>query len=215
MNQVPLGVAQAAGIVTPATLVAASTSSNYAPYNLVRPFKGYGPINQLITAFGSNYHSLQTSLRKNFKSGSMLSINHTWSKGMTDAISDFITPQNTYNPRAEYGRSEFNRTHVVTANFVYHLPFYENQKSVLGYTLGGWELSGIVSINSGLPLTVTTSSLDSGFQGILGASPAGALPSLLAIRLGQRPHFSGSIPLHSLRMQRLGTALPAHLAEAS
>jgi hypothetical protein len=186
LNEVPLGAAQAAGIVTPATLVAASTSSNYAPYNLVRPYKGYGPINQLTTSFGSNYHSLQTSVQKHFAGDSMISVNHTWSKGMTDAISDFITPQNAYNIRAEYGRSEFNRTHVITANFVYELPFFKGQKSLLGYTIGNWEISGIVSMNSGLPLTVTTSSLDSGFQGILGSSPAGARPFLVGDPTGPK-----------------------------
>jgi hypothetical protein len=172
LNEVPLGAAQAAGITN-------STASNFAPYNLVRPYKGYGPINQLTTAFGSNYHSLQSSLLKRFKDNSLLSVNYTWSKGMTDAISDFITPQNAYNPRAEYGPSEFNRTHVLTANFVYELPFFKNQKTWLGYTIGNWELSGIVSMNSGLPLTVTTSTFDKGFQGILGSSPAGARPNLV------------------------------------
>lgn len=186
LNEVPLGAAQAAGVVTPATLVAASTSSNYAPYNLVRPYKGYGPINQLVTNFGSNYHSLQNSVKKQFKGSSMISVNYTWSKGMTDAISDFITPQNAYNTRAEYGRSEFDRRHVFTANFVYELPFFKNQRSLLGYTVGGWELSGIISANSGLPLTVTTSNLDSGFQGILGASPAGARPFIIGNPAGPK-----------------------------
>jgi hypothetical protein len=105
---------------------------------------------------------------------------------MTDAISDFITPQNAYNTRAEYGRSEFDRRHVFTANFVYELPFFKNQRSLLGYTVGGWELSGIISANSGLPLTVTTSNLDSGFQGILGASPAGARPFIIGNPAGPK-----------------------------
>jgi hypothetical protein len=75
---------------------------------------------------------------------------------------------------------------VLTANFVYELPFFKDQRSLLGYTVGNWELSGIVSMNSGLPLTVTTSSMDSGFQGIIGASPAGPRPFIIGDPTGPK-----------------------------
>ena len=179
INQVPLGAAQAAGLITPATITAASTTSNYAPFNTVRPFPGYGAINKRDTIFGSKYHSLQTSLQKRFKGNSLMGLNYTWSRGLTDSQTDSTTAQNTYNLRGDYGPLEFDRTHVFTANYVYELPFFQNQKSLLGYTLGGWQVAGIVTANSGIPLTITTSSFDSGFQGILGSSAAGARPNLI------------------------------------
>jgi hypothetical protein len=179
INEVPLGAAVASGVVTPANLVTASTTSNYAPLNLVRPFPGYGPINSRQDIFGSNYNSLQTSLRKQFKGNSSLNLNYTWSRGLTDSQTDSTTALNTYNPRLEYGPLEFDRTHVLTAAYVYELPFFLNEKNLLGYTIGGWQVSGIVSANSGIPLTITNSSFDSGLQGILGNSAAGGRPNLI------------------------------------
>ena len=112
-------------------------------------------------------------------------------------------PQNTYNLNADYGRAAIDRTNVITIDGIYELPFLREQKGVAGHLIGGWEVSGIYSINSGLPLTATFTSaglgtpvyygytsalngqpnggmvVDSGGLGIAGNTMAGFRPNLI------------------------------------
>jgi hypothetical protein len=126
--------------------------------NFIRPFRGYDAINLFKTIFTSNYHSLQVSAQKRFRGNSLLVFNYTYSHDLTTAQSDFRTPQNSYDIRAEYGPAQFDRRHIFNANFVYELPWLRSQEGLVGHLLGGWEFSGIVYVYSGLPLTITQSS---------------------------------------------------------
>jgi hypothetical protein len=62
---------------------------------------------------------------------------------------------------------------VFSSNYVYQLPFFKNQKGVIGRILGGWQVSGIITVNSGLPLTATNSNYDPAGLGFLGPSGSG------------------------------------------
>lgn len=180
INEVPVGAYLAAGLGSPVAgdSVLRITSSNTPTLNQLRPYKGYNAINQIEPLFSANYNSLQVSLQKRFAGKSLVDVNYTWSRALTNAQSDRSSaPQNTSNINAEYGRSSLDRRHIMTADFVYELPFFLNQSGFVGRVLGGWELSGIVSVNSGLPLTATIGDgLDPGGLGILGASAAGPRP---------------------------------------
>jgi hypothetical protein len=99
---------------------------------------------------------------------------------LTDSQTDRNSaPQNSYNIRGDYGRSQFDRRHIVTFNYVYELPFFEQQKGFVGKVLGGWQASGIVVYNTGLPLTPTTSNFDPAGIGFLGSSATGGRPNAL------------------------------------
>src|SRR5262249_22224147 len=87
--------------------------------NFVRPFQGFDAINIFSPIFDSNYHGLQTQLQKRFRGNSLIVLNYTWSRAMTDAQSDFRSPQNTYDIRAEYGPAQFDRRHVFNVSYVY------------------------------------------------------------------------------------------------
>ncbi len=69
---------------------------------------------------------------------------------------------------------------MFTANYVYLLPLLQGSNAFVKNVLGGWELSGIVTYNSGLPLTVTSSlGNDPGGLGIIGPSAAGPRPDVI------------------------------------
>jgi hypothetical protein len=140
--------------------------------NAIRPYPGFDAINQQITEYSSNYNGLQVALQKRFGSNSLLNLNYTWSKAMTNAFNDTSPAQNTYDLAAEYGPARFDRTHIFNANFVYELPFYQSQSGFVGHILGGWELSGIVNAYTGLPFTVTGVLNDPAGQGVLDGSSA-------------------------------------------
>jgi hypothetical protein len=136
------------------------TSDTSQLINGIRPFPGWGSIDIYVPEFKSNYNSLQTSLQKRFAGGSLVAVNYTWSKSLTNEPNDpnFTVPQNTFDIASEYGPTRFDRRHVFTADFVYEIPWLRNQAGFLGHVLGGWELSGVVNIQSGAWLTAGTAS---------------------------------------------------------
>ena len=92
----------------------------------------------------------------------LFNLAYTWSKTLTDNGSDRSnSPQNTYNyHEGEYGPYPGDRQQVLTLNWVYTLPIFQNSKGIAGHALKGWELSGILSTYTGTPATVSTSSVD-------------------------------------------------------
>jgi hypothetical protein len=124
----------------------------------------YGNISFRTNCCNSNYHALQTSLRKRFSSGLQMNANYTYSKAMDDVSDTFSTknagsaayPTDSLDPRLDYGPADFNVKHRVVANFVYDLPFMKANR-----WLGGWNVSGIVAVQSGANFSVNNSSVDS------------------------------------------------------
>ncbi len=175
----------AAGIPAPIT-----RGSRTARLNAVRPFLGYDAINVFSSRFDSDYHALQVSVQKRFTANSQIAANYTYSHGITNAQTDFRTPQNTYNLSAERGESQLDRRHVLTASYIYELPFYRGQQGLTGHVLGGWEVSGIVYANSGLPLTATGgTSIDPAGLGLLDANSfAGRRPNQVSNPNSGAPH---------------------------
>lgn len=143
----------------------------------IRPYKGYRSINMVQPRYNSNYHSLQVAATQRFADVSQVQLAYTWSKNLTDNWSDRSNaPQNTYDIPSEYGRASLDRRHILTVNYIYELPFYRDQRGFVGKTLGGWQVSGIVTYQSGLPLTPTYSAFDPAGIGFLGPSTAGGRP---------------------------------------
>ncbi len=145
----------------------------------LRPYRGYRSIAIVQPRYDSNYHSLQVSGLQKLSGDSSIAAYYTWSKNLTTSINDRTTsPQNAYDIRSEYQLAAFDRRHILSINYIYELPFYKEQRGFVGKTLGGWQLSGILTYNSGLPFTATTSSYDAGGLGIVNTNPA-ARPDLL------------------------------------
>lgn len=189
INQAYPGVALAAGLHAPGTNTI-FTAADSPRINSVRPYLGYNAINVIRAAFDSNYHSLQTNLRKNFGAAGVASIAYTWSKNLTNNGSDRSNaPQNTYNyHNGEYGPATLDRQQVVSANYDYTLPFFNNRKGLVGLALQGWEVSGILAFYTGSPFTVTTSNVDSAGVGLLGNSAASARPDMTCDPNANAPH---------------------------
>jgi hypothetical protein len=108
--------------------------------------------------YSSNYNGLQVKVTKKFSGKSMIDANYTWSRDLTNAQNDYSTePQNIYDLGKEYGRAADDRKQVLMVDGVYELPWMRDQRGVVGHAIGGWEVSGILALNSGLPLTISES----------------------------------------------------------
>jgi len=116
------------------------------------------------TLGSSWYNAFQFSLRKRFQRGLSFDINYTYSHSLDTAsgneASGGITGVNIQNPLrldANRGSSDFDVRHLVNANYIYELPFGKGKKFLNGSgkamdaIFGGWTLTGIVRLNSGLP----------------------------------------------------------------
>ena len=135
--------------------LAARVASPTDNVNALRPFLGYGPITSIASQYNSNYHSLQLSLNRRVSQGLNLGVAYTWSKTLTNNPSDRSdAPYDTYNSAADYGPASFSLAQVFVFNYVYDLPFYQSQEGLVGHLLGGWEVSGITTFQSGFPTTI-------------------------------------------------------------
>lgn len=124
--------------------------------NALRPYLGYGAINMRDHGDSSNYNSLQVSASRRMMTGLSFGGNFTWSRTI-DSTSG--TPQDAFNARPDYGLSSLHRKYVMNVNFIYELPFFQKTASRLARnTLGGWEVSGVASFQSGAPNTVSVPS---------------------------------------------------------
>jgi hypothetical protein len=142
------------------TLVANPTAINNA-----RPYKGFGGIRLAENVGKGHYDAMQFELRGQVTKDLNLQFGYTLSKAVdpsTGGGNDFDL-DNITNPYAGYkydtGPSIFDRTHVAFINFVYDLPILKNSSSKAAKSiLGGWQMSGIVSMSSGAPLNVSMNS---------------------------------------------------------
>ncbi len=112
---------------------------------------------------GSIYHALQLKVERHFSRGLAFLGAYTWSKsidtnsafGSTDRNEN--APQNSFNLAAEKGPSDFDFRHRLSLAYVYDLPFgntlWKSQNSRLNYLISGWQLSGIVTAQTGPPFT--------------------------------------------------------------
>ncbi|MEO6807091.1 MAG: carboxypeptidase regulatory-like domain-containing protein [Edaphobacter sp.] len=126
--------------------------------NQIKPYIGYFAVDAMRSIFSSNYNSLQVKVTKRFSGHTYIDANYTWSKDLTNAQADYSgVIQNIYNINGDYGRAAVDRTNILNLDGVYEVPWFRDQKDLKGRLIGGWEVSGIYAINSGLPLTVSGS----------------------------------------------------------
>jgi hypothetical protein len=126
--------------------------------NTIRPYLGYQDFNTRASDFSSNYNSLQVSLNRHVSKGLTFGVAYTWSKNLTNNLSDRSNAiYDTYNYRLNYGPASLNTPQVFVANYVYDLPFFKAQQGLVGRLLGGWEVSGVTTVESGQSISVRQS----------------------------------------------------------
>lgn len=122
-----------------------------------------GQISNLENSASSNYHALQASADKRLSRGFTLTFAYTFSKFIDDASESLGTgapslqrPQDNFNLRAERALSSFDRPHRLSIGGSWELPWWREQTHVLAYVLGGWQVTGTYSFQSGQPFTIIT-----------------------------------------------------------
>jgi hypothetical protein len=141
--------------------VAARLANPTVDANALVPYAGYQAIVSRAPEFNSNYNSLQVSLNRRFSQGLTLGVAYTWSKLLTNNPQDrSLGVANAFDLNGSYGLSTLNTPQILVVSYVYDLPFFANQNSLIGHVLGGWEISGITNFQSGQSTTVTQNGVD-------------------------------------------------------
>lgn len=128
--------------------------------NALRPFQGYGNITERQTTAASIYHSLQVSVNRRMSKGLSFGMAYTYAKSIDTASSDRgggDVPPDSRNVGAERGPSDFDRRHVLTANYIWHMPGMTRASRPVRALLNGWKFSGITRMYAGKPLDVALS----------------------------------------------------------
>ena len=136
----------------------------------------------------SNYNALQLTLEKRYSHGLHLLLGYTWAHAIDNVGTEFGggtgTPQDLRNRNADRGNASFDMRHRMTVSYTYHMPWgkgrmWLNRGGAANWILGGWQTNGILTVQTGLPFTLSLLSPNTGGAG--GSRPDrigdGTLPS--------------------------------------
>jgi hypothetical protein len=171
------------------------------PLTGVRPFDINGPfppnggqfgiVNQFQSSASSGYHSLQAHLNLRDFYGLTSTVNYTWSHSIDtasdgqDYVPNAALPDNSFNPGAERGNSNFDARHRFSWLFNYKLP----ESKTMPWLTSGWGMDGVLSIATGMPFNVNS------FDGLNGTFEFSERPDLVG-----NPFAGTSTPFNFLNL---------------
>jgi hypothetical protein len=124
------------------------------PTSQLRPYPGFGEIDYYSFGQNSNYNAATFSLLKRFERNLFFRVNYTFGKSIDTAsglnyagAGGFAGAQNSLDPNAERGRSDFDIRHTFSMNFTCEVPFRRN------WLVRGWQLAGTGRAYGGQPFT--------------------------------------------------------------
>ncbi len=129
--------------------------------NLYRQFPGFGSITQEENRTNFNYHSLQMGVRMENKHGLTFQLAYTYSHEIDTATNDLNTVANPFDISYDRASGGFDRRQIFNANYFYQLPFFAKSGNAFErIVLGGWEVSGVTVVQSGIPQSITYNGTD-------------------------------------------------------
>ncbi len=148
-------------LASPANPIRGETTNTVANISKRVPIQGFTApgISDIDSPATSWYHGLDASLTKRLGNGLQFLAAYTFAHAYTDAATNTSASGGSVSGdqnsrRANYGRADFNREHRFVFSFYYQLPSTERFNSFLDTLLGGWAMSGVTTLQSGLPLSL-------------------------------------------------------------
>ena len=123
-----------------------------------RLFGRTASVAERANAYNNNYNALQLNVQKRFAGGLQFGTAYTWSKSLSvqDDQGGFVIVADV---RRNYGRTSFDRRHMLVVNHIYELPFGAGKKHASSgpakWIVGGWQLNGIFRVVTGSPFNIT------------------------------------------------------------
>jgi hypothetical protein len=135
------------------------------------PYPTFGRIQLVDNSANGAYNSLALKVTKRFSQGFTLLSSYTWSKSQDDSSGirvqgqDTLFPQNSYCRKCEWALSAFDTRHRFVTSTLYDLPIGKGRQldvrnPVANAFVGGWQVGGIWTVQSGFPITPTVGGND-------------------------------------------------------
>jgi hypothetical protein len=135
------------------------------------PFADYGFIQTVEDMGNAEYNSLAVKVNKRFSGGLSLITAYTYGVSIDDTSAiriqgyDTLFPQNSYCIRCERGPSSFDTRHRLVVSPLYELPVGKGKplninNGFANAIIGGWQVGGILTAQSGVPQNITNGGLD-------------------------------------------------------
>jgi hypothetical protein len=181
------------GIVDRGVLAAAKVSRA----QLLRPYPQFTDVIPLYsTGASAVYHALQITFSKRFSRGLQFEGSYTWAKAIQEALSHV----DSYNMRASRSLADYDIAHRFVVSYIYELPFGRGRRfgadwsRVFHALLGGWQVNGFTTCQSGTPLSISANNVAGLFN-----------PRGLANNNGKSARLSGDI--HDRLMRYFDTSV--------
>jgi hypothetical protein len=154
-------------LASPSNPVDGLTVNTVANRALRGPFLGWLPtgIDEFKSILTGQYDALQFSVNRRFSNGLSFISAYTWSHaidtdgvtagGRNEPLGSFTG--DFYNTKSARGDSSFDRTHRLVISYSYDIPKLKAGNSLLKSVVNNWSLSGVTTIQSGLPFSITDS----------------------------------------------------------
>ncbi len=124
----------------------------------------FNGITDQLTDATSSYNSLQLSLEKRLSYGLTVTNAYTWSHCI-DTGSGLRVNSNPFDAKYDRGNCDTDVRHRYIGTLIYALPFFKDQRGWLGHLIGGFNVSTVITLQTGLPFDIT----DSGDRSLTGA----------------------------------------------
>ncbi len=128
-----------------------------------RIYQGYQTIESIQSTANSTYHSMQLSWNRRFENGFTFLGSYVFSKALDLESNDGNSglgsqSSDPFNWDKDKGLASFNVRHRFVTSFIWDLPFLRHSKGIEHAFLGGWQLNGILTLQTGVPFTVLAGS---------------------------------------------------------
>ncbi len=150
------------------------------PNAFTDPYRNYPGFSDMVmfeNAGVSRYSGLQSAITMQTRHGLDFGAQYTWSHAINDVAGDNNgDPTDPYSLAYDKGNSNWDRRHVFKGNYSYALPFFRTGSYLQKAVLGGWQITGVVTFETGIPFNLGVNNNNIGLPGA-----------------GQRPDIVGNI----------------------
>jgi len=176
-------------LVTGQALLNLNVACGNVDTDMFRPYLGYDSIYGIIGGANSSYNALQVSGRRN-AGGLQLTLAYTYSHSIDDSSDRYdATFVDSYNLNSYRASSDYDQRQIFTVSYIYNLPIFQHAKGLRGSMLGGWQVSGITTAQTGEPVSIINGGTYDN-AGVGNSVGSGSFADLVGNPHGPKPSFA-------------------------
>jgi hypothetical protein len=130
--------------------------------NARRPNQNFGQVRVAANIANAAYNGLTLVFRQRLSHGFSGNLSYTWAHALDESADANAsgTCMIQFNCKTDWGNANSDIRHKAVLSFTYSLPTFAKNNFLVQETLGGWQLNGIVAVQTGVPFNVSFGSTD-------------------------------------------------------